>query len=672
MPSSPDPASPQHTAAARPPLHLAIFHALHDAVLLYDTELRIVSANRAAERLFHRPGQQMLGRNAESMGLRRFRRDGSVMPVEDRAVWQALRGRCAVPPQISGFEGPGLPRRWIEVSATFVEDIAPEVPEGVVCTISDVTARIEAEDALRESEQRLRLFTEHSRDMVWIADRQHHGLLYVSPACTALWGCTVEALQQTPQAWLDAVHEDDRPRVLQGFVPLAQGRAEDIEYRVVRPDGSMIWVRNRAFPIRDELGELICIGGITEDITLPRMAEAARRARREADARLARFIEASPAAPCVLRRDEQRRWRFVFITAAMATLCGRPTGELLGPAMHLGSLTHPDDVAAVEQALATMQDDLQPWRHEFRLIHPERGAVWVEARAVPMRDADDAVVINGYLLDISERKAADDEVRRLNAELEQRVRERTADLEAKRRELESFTYSVSHDLKAPLRGIDGYSRLLLDDKSHLLDDEGREFVGTIRRATEHMARLIDDLLAYSRIERSRPALAPVALAGLVQACVGERQDELQRRGVRLTLALGPERVVADTRGLQLVLRNLLDNALKFTTSQAQPSVEIGCCTQAGHVRLWVRDNGSGFDMRYHDRIFEIFQRLHRAEDYPGTGVGLAIVRKALERMHGRVWAQSSPGQGATFLIELPCSADTGDRYHEEPVQASAQ
>lgn len=243
------------------------------------------------------------------------------------------------------------------------------------------------------------------------------------------------------------------------------------------------------------------------------------------------------------------------------------------------------------------------------------------------------------------------ELRHLNAQLEQRVAERTAELQAKNKELETFSYSVSHDLKAPLRGIDGYSRLLLEDYSDKLDEDGRSFLKNIRTGATQMQQLIEDLLAYSKLERRALFTSRVPLRSLVETILDERRHDLTE--VRLETRLGDESVDADRDGLALALRNLIDNAAKFSRHQATPSIEVCSRTEGGRCILSVRDNGTGFDMKYHDLIFQIFHRLHRAEEYGGTGVGLAIVRKAMERMGGRVWAESRPGDGAVFYLDLP-------------------
>ena len=273
---------------------------------------------------------------------------------------------------------------------------------------------------------------------------------------------------------------------------------------------------------------------------------------------------------------------------------------------------------------------------------------------MPVRESEGGVIWHGFLIDITERRRAEQEIRSLNIDLERRVAERTSELEIQHKEMESFAYSVSHDLKAPLRGIDGYSRLLESDHADRLDEEGRFFVAMIRKAAGHMGELIDDLLAYSRVERGRPKLGPVAAAPVVASVIDSVAPEVAAGAIALRSDVEPGlSVLGEQEGLVLALRNLLENAVKFTAGRPDRAIEIGARRSQGQVLFWVRDNGPGFDMRYHDRIFEIFQRLHRAEDYPGTGVGLAIVRKAVERMHGKVWAESANGAGATFWIQLP-------------------
>jgi signal transduction histidine kinase/ABC-type uncharacterized transport system substrate-binding protein len=264
-----------------------------------------------------------------------------------------------------------------------------------------------------------------------------------------------------------------------------------------------------------------------------------------------------------------------------------------------------------------------------------------------------AALIAVLLVERKRRQHARKALQQLNAELEQRIAARTAALNSKSRELETFAYSVAHDLKAPLRGIDGYSRLLLEDHAADLDGEGQYFLKTIQGSTREMSQLIDDLLEYSRLERREFKTDRLELGSLITSVVEQKKREATEGDIDFVLSVNGGSIVADANGLIQSLRNYLDNAIKFTRNVPQPCIEIGAKETTKNFLVWVHDNGVGFDMKYHDRIFDIFQRLNPGEDYPGTGVGLAIVRKAMERMGGRAWAESEPGRGATFYLEIP-------------------
>jgi signal transduction histidine kinase len=232
------------------------------------------------------------------------------------------------------------------------------------------------------------------------------------------------------------------------------------------------------------------------------------------------------------------------------------------------------------------------------------------------------------------------------------VRERTQELEVANRELEAFTHTVSHDLKAPLRGMEGFARVLEEDYADRLDEPGRQFLSRIRGAASRMGDLIDDLLRYSRIQHRAIEPGPVALPPLLDRLLEDLAGELQARTLTVIRDLAVSEVTGEREGLQEALANLLSNAVKFSPRQ-DGTISVRSFREGDHVVISIADQGVGFDMKYHDRIFGIFERLHRQEDYPGTGVGLAIVRKVAERHRGRAWATSAPGRGSVFFLAIP-------------------
>ncbi len=254
---------------------------------------------------------------------------------------------------------------------------------------------------------------------------------------------------------------------------------------------------------------------------------------------------------------------------------------------------------------------------------------------------------------LAEHKLAEEEIQKLNEELELRVKQRTTQLEDVVKELETFTYSVSHDLKAPLRGIDGYSKLLLDLYGGSLNEEAKSFLSTIRNSTSQMNQLIVDLLEYSRLERSQMRKEKIKIVDIVNVNLSSYNVELNSGNFKFKVNIPDIEIVADSKGLTIALRNLIENAIKFTKGKPEPVIEIGCKEKNSSYVISIKDNGIGFDMKYHQKIFEIFQRLHRIEDFAGTGIGLAMVSKAMQRMNGKVWAESTPGIGSIFYLELP-------------------
>jgi light-regulated signal transduction histidine kinase (bacteriophytochrome) len=254
--------------------------------------------------------------------------------------------------------------------------------------------------------------------------------------------------------------------------------------------------------------------------------------------------------------------------------------------------------------------------------------------------------------DITDRKQAEKERELLTADLERRVEERTSELKAANQELENFTFATSHDLKGPLGRINSFATLLERNYRDRLEGDGLVFLELIRQNAMRLTQLVDDLLNYSRISQQRLDLQAIDVAKAVQAIVQDKAGDLQGSKAEIQIDLPQMTVLADPLAFQQALGNLVENALKYSSQAAQPHIEISGAVVGNRVQIRVIDNGIGFDMKYHDRIFEIFKRLHTQSEYTGSGVGLALVKRAVERMGGRIWAESAPGQGASFFLEL--------------------
>lgn len=523
--------------------------------------------------------------------------------------------------------------------------------QGKVIRISgillDITAQRQAQRKQLEQSEMLRLFYDLPFIGMAISSPVDKRWLQVNDRLCDILGYPREELLRLP--WTDITHPDDLARNVVLFNDLTAGRvpAYTLQKRFIRKDGAAVHTEINVRPLRHDDGSVRHLFTTVQDITERLRAEARLLSNQE---RLERAEAMAQLGSWSFDPDSGQLWW----SGQMYRSFGLAPGSAAPSAAAFLARVHPDDKARVEADMRAMTRGESLADIEFR-SHPDLGAVrWFRGTVRRQeRDVAQAPIYNGTLLDITPVKLAEERLQRANEVLEQRVAERTNQLSEANNELEAFSYTVSHDLRAPLRGIDGYSQLLLEEYGPKLDEEGQHFVQRIRSGIALMGDLISDLLDYSHLDRRTMEHDPVEVSGVVDRVLEMYDADIERGGVQVVCTVEPLTLRLDREGLNLALRNLVGNALKFSQGQPDPRVEIGARREGDRCLIWVKDRGVGFDMQYHDRIFGIFQRLHRSEDYAGTGVGLALVSKAVQRMGGRVWAQSAPGQGATFFLEFP-------------------
>ena len=358
----------------------------------------------------------------------------------------------------------------------------------------------------------------------------------------------------------------------------------------------------------------------------------------ERTAELNRFFTLSLDMLCIASADGY----FKRISPAFTQTLGFSVEEILSRPFL--DFVHPDDHSAtlleVEKQVAAGETVLN-FQNRYR--HKDGSWRWLSWKSMPQPGG----LMYASARDVTERRQAEETIAQLNAELHAHATR----LEGANKELESFAYSVSHDLRAPLRGMDGFSQALLEDYAGQVDATGQDYLRRIRGGAQRMGQLIDDLLELSRVTRSEMVWDPVDLTALAHKVIAELQPQQAGRAVEWDVS-DPLTARGDLRLLQLVLENLLANALKFTGKSEHPRIEFGQVAHEAEPVFFVRDNGAGFDMAYANRLFGAFQRLHSPLEFPGTGIGLATVQRIIHRHGGRVWAEAKPGKGATFSFTL--------------------
>ncbi len=507
----------------------------------------------------------------------------------------------------------------------------------------------QAEAALRASEEWLRLASESAEVGLWewnIAGNAIHWNVQFK----RIFGFDEKCNGMTQEDFTRAIHVEDLEDTRQALKSaLERHRLYDHEFRFHRGDGSLRWLHARGHAEYDNEGKAIRMMGAGIDITQTKEIVAALaqdRALRET------IIREASEGLCVWHRvSAPPTVRFTVWNKRMTELTGYTMEEI----NRLGwyQTIYPDPEQR-EMAMARMAGSLAGKQMagaevEITRAGGERRLLRISSKLLELGGEKGHVL--ALMEDITDRRRAEEEIRRLNAELERRVQERTAELQAANRELESFAYSISHDLRAPLRGIDGFSHLLAEEYAGRLDETGRGYLDRVRRAAQRMGNLIDDILELSRVTRQEMRRVPVDLSELAREILDERARSEPEHKVRFRLASDCS-AFGDPQLLRVLLQNLLENAWKYSAREAAPKIEFGHEAAHGEQVFYVRDNGVGFDMQYAGRLFAPFQRLHKPGEFEGSGIGLATVARVVNRHGGRIWTEAAPGKGATFRFIL--------------------
>jgi signal transduction histidine kinase/CHASE3 domain sensor protein len=506
-------------------------------------------------------------------------------------------------------------------------------------------SRKRADKGLRRKDALLGLALEAGKIGYWEMDL-HSRMVRPSERLAQILGCAEPPAECTLESFLRHVHPSDCDRVSGGLEKsAATGEDSYLECRIIRSDGTIGWLAIWGRVQRNASGKIITLAGVGFDRTEEIQANQ-KLVISETRLRLATEAASIGIWDWNLTNNE------VTWDAMMFSIYGIPRrGEGMVGYEDWRNRVHPDDVAEQEASLPRTIESASRKQREFRIIRASDGTTRI-IRASDVAIAGEGGRIErvvGINLDITETLGRVEEIRFLNA----RLSERASQLESSVKELDAFSYSVSHDLRAPLRAIDGFSRIVEEDYAPKLDEEGRRMIGVIRGEARRMSRLIDDLLSFSRLSRQKIEPERIDMGAMAREVFDELAALEPDRKVHLDLHPIPP-AFGTMSMIRQVWVNLIGNAVKFTKGREVAQIEIGVeGGDPGEQVYFIRDNGAGFDMRYADKLFGVFQRLHSAEEFPGTGVGLALVQRIVNRHDGRVWGEGEVGRGATFRFTIP-------------------
>ena len=612
-------------------LQARILEQMSEAVLLSNAkDGTIVYGNAGAQRMFGHSKGELNGKDVSLLYAPSDRTPGATATeitriLSTKAAWQG-EIRC------NKKDGALI---WCSVTiSTFTHPVHGELWMGVH---RDITERKRADAALREREQMLEAFFEYSPDAIIVVNRDGH-ISRVNRLAKNLFGyerdefknMTIETLM--PERYSkNHVHHRNNYHVNPGSRAMGTG----LELYARRKDGTEFPVDIMLSPVEMSEGSVVTV---VRDITVRKRAE---EEIRKAENRYRSTLDYMLEGCQIISYD----WRYLYLNDVAASQGRYPKAKLLGRTMM-------EMYPGIEntQFFADLRRCMEKRIHhrmENEFTFPDGSKGWFNLNIEPVPEG--AFILSE---DITKEKQLNEELRIHREHLEELVEERTAQLQAANKELESFSYSVSHDLRAPLRHIDGFADLLTKHASNALDNEGRRFLQTISDSAKQMGVLIDELLVFSRMGRVEMRATTIDPNKIVRAEIERLKGETRNRNIEWKVDELPK-IKADEAMVKLVFQNLLENAVKYTRPRKNATIEIGFTQTPNECEFFVKDNGVGFDMQYLDKLFGVFQRLHRIDEFEGTGIGLANVRRIIQRHGGRTWAEGKVGEGATIYFSLP-------------------
>ena len=471
------------------------------------------------------------------------------------------------------------------------------------------------------------------------------------------WSDEVAAIHEMPPGHAPLFEEDIsfyapewQEKIRKVFTDCAvKGIPYDEEMEIITATGKRVWVRTIGEAVRNDYGKIYKVYGAFQDISGKKMEEAKIR---EKDLQFRKLSENVPDLIYQFTRRPDGSYFVPVASEGIKNIFGCSPEDVANDFEPIARVLHPDDA---ERAIADIEysaSHLTYFTCEFRVQIPGKPVQWIYSRSSPEKLKDGSITWFGFNADITYRKEAEEAIRLLNSELEQRVIDRTSQLEAANKELEAFSYSVSHDLRSPLRHIDGFAEILISKYSEQVPEEAKKYLNTIVASAQKMGTLIDDLLSFSRTGRSEMKKSRLKMNQVIEDALTQIKASFADRKIKWDISQLPV-VEGDYSLLRQAFVNLLDNAVKYSRTREVAVIKIGYTEEKKDFIFFIKDNGVGFDMKYADKLFGVFQRLHSSSQFEGTGIGLANVQRIIQRHGGRIWAEAETDKGAVFYFSIP-------------------